>query len=401
MGDIMLIKQSEFIGMEGITHLCAGGETPMFKSHMNAVDRFFRDKLLGEEGRNRLEAVSLRCKEKVAKLFHVERDDIAFLSSTSEGINLLVHAIEWQPGDNIVVSDVEFPSDVLPWTKLKDRGVELRIVSSENWQTDLEALSLAMDDRTRIVALSYVSYFTGQRLPLKELSELVHNKGALLSLDVTHAAGVVPVEASYADIVVSSCYKWLMGVHGVGIFYWNRKRLPDLQPPFLGWHTPASMPDPKDPSIFIPRDDASRFTPGNETYIGVYILDNALDEMNKIGIPQIESHVLPLSTRIWDGLTEMGWDVITPELPQERAGNVSFLAEDVNAVTSALADEQVLIFGAYGGVGRARVSAHFYNSNDDVDRFFEVMKSIPVSRPIQSSIRDYSKAINVADTNGS
>ncbi len=161
----MLINPSEFIGLEGITHLCAGGETPMFKSHLDTVDRFFRDKLLGEEGRGKFEAVSYRCKEKVADLFHVKADDIAFLSSTSEGINLLVHALDWKPGDNIVVSDVEFPSDVLPWTRLKDRGVELRIVRNKDWKTELDALSEAMDDRTRLVALSHVSYFTGQRLP--------------------------------------------------------------------------------------------------------------------------------------------------------------------------------------------------------------------------------------------
>lgn len=379
----------EFIGMEGITHLCAGGETPMFSSHMEAVDRFFRDKLLGEEGRARLEAVSSRCKSKTAALLNVQAEDIAFLSSTSEGINLLVHALDWEEGDNIIVADVEFPSDVLPWTRLKDRGVDLRIIKTDNYRLDPDAIKAAMDDRTRLVALSYVSYFTGQRLPLGEISEIVHSRGALLSLDVTHAAGVVPVDASLADIVVSSCYKWLMGVHGVGIFYWNRERLPDLQPPFLGWHTPAIMPDADDPSIFTPRDDASRFTPGNETYIGVYILDNALDELNKIGISNIEAYVLRLSGRIHDGLKDMGWEVITPSAPNERAGNVCFLAEDVNQVTEALAEENVLIFGAYGGVGRARVSAHFYNTDKDVDRFFQIMKSIPVTKPGKSVVREY------------
>ena len=396
----MLINPSEFIGLEGITHLCAGGETPMFKSHLDTVDRFFRDKLLGEEGRGKFEAVSYRCKEKVADLFQVKADDIAFLSSTSEGINLLVHGLDWKPGDNIIVSDVEFPSDVLPWTRLKDRGVALRIVRNKDWRTELDALSEAMDDRTRLVALSHVSYFTGQRLPLKALSDMVHSHGALLSLDVTHSAGVVPVEAEYADIVVSSCYKWLMGVHGVGIFYWNRERLPDLQPPFVGWHTPALMPDANDPSSFIPRKDASRFTPGNETFVGVYILENALDELHKIGIPNIEAHVLRLSRLIWEGLTEMGWEVITPGAPEERAGNVCFMAEDVDAVTHALAAENVLIFGAYGGVGRARVSTHFYNTDADVDRFFEVMKTIPVTRPSNPVTRDFSKPIKGAEAIG-
>ena len=392
----MLIDQSEFIGTEGLTHLCTGGESPMLKTHGDAVHRFFEDKLLGEEGRRRLEVVSGECKEKVGRLFGVAADDIGFLTSTSEGINLLVYGLDWKPGDNVVVADVEFPSDVLPWTLLKKRGVELRIVENNNWRIDLDELDKAIDENTRVVNVSHVSYFTGQRLPLPELSDLVHRKNALLCLDVTHSAGAVPIEARYADFVVSSCYKWLMAVHGVGIFYWNRERVPELNPPFVGWHTPAFLPDWKEPSAYIPRADASRFTPGNETWIGVYILDNALDCLLGIGIDRIEDHVLRLSTRVWDGLTELGWEVITPRAPAERAGNVCFTAEDVNVVTQALEDQNVLIFGAYGGVGRARVSTHFYNTDSDVDRFLEVMRSIPVTRPAAKPGRDFSKAAGAA-----
>ena len=381
----MLIDPSKFIGTEGITHLCTGGESPMLKTHLDAVHRFSKDKLLGEEGRRLMEEVSLGCKEKVGRLFGVQANDIAFLTSTSEAINLLVYALDWNPGDNVVVADMEFPSDVLPWTLLKEQGVELKIVDNNNWRIDLESLDKAIDENTKVVNVSHVSFFTGQRLPLKELSEIVHRKNALLCLDVTHSAGVVPVEAQYADFVVSSCYKWLMAAHGVGIFYWNRERVPHLKPPFVGWHTPANMPDWKEPGAYVPRTDATRFTPGNETWIGVYILDNALDCLLGLGIEKIEEHALQLSGRVWKGLTDMGWEVITPVAPEERAGNVCFTASDVNVVTQALEAQNVLIFGAYGGVGRARVSTHFYNSHTDVDRFFDVMQDIPVTRPASNS----------------
>lgn len=387
----MLIDPSKFIGTDGITHLCTGGESPMLKTHLDAVHRFSKDKLLGEGGIARRLKVSEGCKEKVGRLFGVPATDIAFLSSASEAINLLVYALDWSPGDNVVVADVEFPSDVLPWTLLKEQEVELKIINNNKWHIDLDALDEAIDENTKVVNVSHVSYFTGQRLPLKELSEIVHRKNALLCLDVTHSAGVVPIEAQYADFVVSSCYKWLMATHGVGIFYWNRERVPNLKPPFVGWNTPASMPDWRDPSNYIPRKNATRFTPGNENWLGVYILDNALDCLLGIGIEKIEEHVLELSSRVWHGLTDMGWEVITPIAPEERAGNVCFTAADVNVVTKALEARDVLIFGAYGGVGRARVSTHFYNSHSDVDRLFEAMQEIPVTRPASKSIIDSSK----------
>ncbi|MBM3263830.1 MAG: aminotransferase class V-fold PLP-dependent enzyme [candidate division Zixibacteria bacterium] len=373
----MLISKSEFIGLEGLVHLCAGGETPMLKTHQDAVNRFFEDKIRGEESRDRFFDTSAEAKDKIGRLFGVPADDIAFLSSASEGVNLLVYALDWQAGDNVIVADVEFPSDLLPWTRLRDRGVEIRVIKNRNWQIDIADIAAQMDDRTRVVSISYVSYFTGQRIDLKKLSDLVRSSRAILSLDATHAAGAVPVEASLADIVVSSCYKWLMGVHGVGIFYWNRNRLPDLQPPFVGWHTGSMLSGWQDPTAFEPRPDAGRFEPGNESFISVYVLNNALDRLFDIGLDRIEDHVLRLSGRVWEGLAGMGWEMMTPRGREERAGNVCFMAEDVRAVTSALEARDILIWGSYGGVGRARVSTHFYNTDEDVDAFLSAMQTIP------------------------
>lgn len=375
----MLIPTSDFIGLDGLTHLCAGGETPVLKSHQDAVNRFFEDKAVGEESRSRFEAVSHGCKKKVGHLLGVDAGDIAFLASASEGVNLLAYALPWQSGDNVIVVDVEFPSDVLPWLRLQDRGVEVRVVKNRDWEIHLDDIDAAMDKRTRVVAVSHVGYFTGQRLPLDELSQLAHAKNALLHVDATHSAGAVPVDARYADTLVSSCYKWLLGVHGVGIFYWNRARLPDLQPPFVGWHTPLTIPDRLHPESYQPRPDAGRFEPGNQGFIGVYILDNALDRILAIGIPAIEQYILHLSGLVREGLDDMGWEMMTPREPHRRAGNVCFMAEDIKVVTTALEERGVLIWGSYGGVERARVSTHIYNTEEDVERFLQAMKDIPVT----------------------
>lgn len=373
----MLIPKSDFIGLEeGVVHLCAGGETPMLKSHQAAIERFLADKALGELSRERLEATYRRCKEKTARLLEVNPEEIAFLASSSAGINLVAHALDWQPGDNVVVCEVEFPSDVLPWTWLQKQGVELRLVSPRNWAIHLEDLAAAMDSRTRVVDISHVSYFTGQRLPLAQLSELVRARGALLVVDATHAAGAVPVQAGYADILVSSCYKWLLGVHGTAIFYWNQARLPDLEPPFLGWHSGLTVPDPQAPTDYSLKPGADRFVPDNPSFISLYILENALDQLLKIGISTIEAHVLALSGRVWEGLQQQGWELLTPHEPERRAGNVCFTAPNLEAITHSLAERGILVWGSYGRVGRIRVSTHLYNTEEDVERFLAAMREI-------------------------
>ncbi len=371
----MLVPKDDFIGLDDVVHLCAGGETPSLRSHQDAVARFFRDKARGDDGRQRFEETYLECKEKAGKLLNVSPEEIAFLSSTSEGVNLLAHALDWESGDNVVVADLEFPSDVLPWTRLERLGVELRLVRHRNWRVSVSDLESRIDSRTRVVAVSLVSFLTGQRQLLSELSQRVRSAGALLSVDATHAAGVVPVEAGLADILMSSCYKWLLGTHGVSVFYWNRSRLPDLEPPFLGWHTPASLTGWRHPTRYEPRPGAARFEAGNPSYISVYILDNALDYLSRVGVPEIESYVLGLSERVLRGLTELGLEIMTPSRPQERAGNVCFVAPRERAVMQWFEQRGIVI---WGDSRRIRVSTHLYNTADDVESLLETLKDCPL-----------------------
>jgi len=197
-----LIAKSEFVGLENITHLAAGGETPMLKSHRQAIDQFMIDKSRGEEARS-LEADMVElAREKCSRLFSVKPEEITFLSNASEGINNLAYGLEWRSGDNVVVVDVEFPSGLLPWTRFENLGVEVRVTRHKNWFVELEDIAALIDERTRVVCISHVSMFTGQRIDLESLSRLVRSSNALLLLDATHAAGVVPVDASLADIMV-------------------------------------------------------------------------------------------------------------------------------------------------------------------------------------------------------
>jgi selenocysteine lyase/cysteine desulfurase len=274
---------------------------------------------------------------------------------------------------------VEFPSEILPWTRLKEKGVDIRIVKNRDWYVSLRDIENAMDAHTKVVAISEVSYFTGQRLPLKELSRTVRSVGALLCVDSTHSAGVLPVEASDADILVASCYKWLLATHGVAVFYWNRERAAELDPPFLGWHSGVSIPDWQDPTAFTPRPDADRFEPGNHSFISAYILDNALDQILRIGATAIETHVLRLSGKLWEGLKQLGMEMMTPQDPEERAGNVCFMTPHIDAIVEWLDEKGIKVWGGYAGVGRVRVSTHLYNTEADVDQLLTALEALPPS----------------------
>ncbi len=371
-----LIPKSEFLGLQDCVHLAAGGETPMLKSHRQAVDQFMNDKSRGEFARDLEANMVEQARTKCAALFSVTPAEITFLSSASEGINNLAYGLNWQAGDNVIIVDVEFPSVILPWTRFEHLGVEVRVVKHKNWLIDLEDIAARIDARTRVVAISHVSMFTGQRIDLNALSKLVRSSNALLLLDATHAAGVVPVDARLADIMVSSCYKWMLGVHGAAIFYVNQETLPDFEPPFLGWNSPATHGGWQQPTRFTLQPSLHRFQPGNAGFISIYILDNALDHLLEIGIECIERHALDLSGSIHAAVGAMGFEVMTPGDETQRAGNLCFMADNVEKVRQQLEAQQILIWGAYAGFGRLRISTHLYNNSEDVERCISALQSV-------------------------
>ena len=185
----MLLDKNLFEGLDNTGHLSAGGETPMLHSHRDAFEKIMQHKARGEKARSLIHETLLNTREQCARMFNVDASDIVFLSSTSEGINIVAYGLDWKPGDNVVIADVEFGSGVYPWTLLQQQGVEIKIVRHKEWQIYIDDIAAQIDSNTRLVFMSHVSMFTGQRIPLQELADAVHQRGAALVLDATHAAG--------------------------------------------------------------------------------------------------------------------------------------------------------------------------------------------------------------------
>lgn len=369
-----LINRDEFVGLEGVAHLCAGGEAPMLRSGLAALENFARDKAGGMAGRERLFETYREAKYQLSWLVGRPLDDIAFLGSTSEGVNLVAQTTDWRPGDSVVVADSEFPSLIYPWTRLARVGVDLRIVKSRSGLVTLDDLRAAVDERTRVLAISQVSYRTGQRFNVPAAANIAWQAGARLLVDATHALGAVPVDANYCDYLVSSCYKWLFGAHGLGIFVVNRSRIPEVEPASLGWHSVAERGGPGAPTEVRLRPDADRLEAGNPAFPNIYVLRDALRRLAEVSERDAESHIATLASLIIAGLTDRGYPVVTPVDPSQRAGNVCFLSSDPTATVNRLAENNVLVWGSEG---RVRVSVHVYNGSADVERLFAALDELP------------------------
>lgn len=375
-----LVSKDDFLHASAAAHLCAGGETAILRNHQDVVARFFQQKSEGMTGREEgLMGTLERCRARAAALLGVDAADIAFLDSATDGVNQLAAGLDWRAGDNVVVEDIEYPSDIYPWTRLEPLGVTVRIARQWGEEPTLERLAAAMDERTRVLSISQVSFLTGRRYRLEDLRALADRFGALLSVDATHAAGVVPVPAHSADVLVSSCYKFLLGVHGAAIFYRNPQRLADLPPQTIGWHSITGARSIVAPAAYRLAPDATRFEAGNPPFMALAILDNALAYLEAVGIERIEQHVLALGGKLHRALRDRGLTLLTPEEPARRGPNICFAWPEPAALVRALEERGVLV---WGGDGRIRVSFHLYNDETDIERLLAALDDVIQGQPI-------------------
>lgn len=366
-----LIPKDRFIGGDQRAYLLTAGEGLAPVEVLDATRRYFADKSNGTPGRQAQEAVERECRAGLAALLGVEPDEVGLLGSASEGINAVYALVDWRPGDNVVVpvDDLEFPSVILPALRRERDGVEVRRVPHEEWDIRPEEIAALVDERTRLVVLSHVSYRTGTRIDLERAAALVRerNPDAILAVDATQSLGVVPVPARACDFLVATACKWLLGPHGVGVFFWNRQRRPDAEPASIGWY--SVVDDLQFPYDLKP--DAARFELGGPNMLGIYALNEGVRLLNEVGAERIERHVLALGGRLLDRLAPLGLPLMTPPDPTRRAGIVAWADPDCAATARRLAAQDIAVSGSSG---RIRAAVHLYTSADEVDRLGRAMR---------------------------
>jgi selenocysteine lyase/cysteine desulfurase len=365
------LDKADFRGLDGIAHLAAGGETPPLRRHSAAAERFLADKALGMPGRDRFFAVIATLRERLARLLGgVPAADIGLLASASQGLYAAAAGIDWRPGDNVVTALSEFPSVLHACSPMQ--GVELRAVGAEAVPT-LDEIRAAADRRTRVLAVSHVSYLTGARHDLAALRAIADRVGARLVVDASHALGVVAVDGALCDVVVSCAYKWLLGCHGIGLFYVNGRRWPDLAAPWMGWHSLRHEEDWRQRVPAAPKPTMERFEAGNPAFLPGYLLAEGTGTLLAAGVAAIEGHVAPLAGALRDGLVRLGLPVLTPAPALARAGNVCFATGRSMVLEQALREKGVI---TWGGDGRLRLSVHGFNDEGDIARALDALRGL-------------------------
>ncbi|MEJ2344478.1 MAG: aminotransferase class V-fold PLP-dependent enzyme [Gammaproteobacteria bacterium] len=362
---------SEFRLEDGLIYLNHAAVSPWPLCTTDAVRSFAKDNLLhGSQGYLKWLSVETQLREQLRWLINApSADDIALLKSTSEGLSVVAHGLEWKSGDNVVIPAHEFPSNRIVWESLAPMGVEVRQVDIAAAETPEAAIAARIDGRTRLLSVSSVHYATGLRLNLEELGNVCRSSGVLFCVDAIQSLGAVPfdVQSAAADFVVADGHKWMMGPEGVALFYTRPEAREHLTLRQFGWHMVEHCGD-FDRDEWQPATSARRFECGSPNMLGIHALHASLSVLQEVGIETVSRKVREHSIYLLEKIHKHS-DTLQPvtQGPEARlAGIVTFRHRTADpAVLYAYLQERGVMCAQRGG--GIRFSPHFYIQRRQLD----------------------------------
>ncbi len=366
----------EFPVTQKLNYLDHAGVSPLSLRVKSAIDKFISEATQGgafyyPKWTQQIVATRQSC----ASLINARPDEIAFIRSTSHGLSIVASGLEWKSGDNVLIHEKEFPSNIYPWQNLQRKGVIIKVIPSRDGRIDTSDIAGLIDARTRLLAISSVQFANGFRIDLKEIGNLCRNKKILLCVDAIQSLGVIRMDVKEfnIDFLSADAHKWLLGPEGVGIFYCKRELAEQVRPPLIGWKSMKNEVDFDHPDFSL-KSDASRFEEGSMNLLGIFGLGATLDLLFEVGIAQVEERVLSLGDLIIREAKLRGFSILSPNERKKRGGNITIAgAFDPLQARDMLRERHIMVNCRGGGL---RISPHFYNSEEEISVLFQNLDHI-------------------------
>ncbi|MBD7978839.1 aminotransferase class V-fold PLP-dependent enzyme [Serpens gallinarum] len=374
----MLDLQEEFPQPDGLRYLNHAAVAPWPKRAALAVQAFAQQNCqIGARDYPDWLQVETRLRERLQRLLNApSRNDIALVKNTSEALSFVAFGLDWRAGDQVVISDEEFPSNRVVWQALAPQGVELIQVSLACPDPEA-ALLAACGPRTRLLSISSVQYASGLHLDLPRLGQGCDSRGVLLCVDAIQQLGALPfdVQASHCAFAMADGHKWLLGPEGLGVFYCRSDLRDQLKLHEYGWHM---LEHPSDylRQDWQPARSARRFECGSPNMLGAMALEASLSLLEDIGMVNVSHALNDRITYLQEGLLRIpGITLHSPRNPQRRAGIVNFTltGHQQAELFKRLTAEQVVCAQRGAGI---RLSPHFYTADRVLDETLTLLSQL-------------------------
>ena len=364
-------RRHDFPTLSGITYLNTAAESIPPRCTGEAIEAYWRDKLRGMKGRDGHFAAVEACREVSARMIGLATNEVSFCSCSSEAYNLLASALQLGAGDEVVVTDLDFPAGVTPWLRAVETPT-LRLWKAVDGALGVGDLALLLSERTRLVQVSLVSFYNGHRIDWQPFHDTVRRlaPNAVISVDITQALGRVVLDCVGADILISSTHKWTLGIHGGCIIGIPERNAEKLTTKAGGWfHLSNAFESDRFQRAEI-RVGAPSFSVGMPNFVSLYALDASLRYLKGVGIEAIAAHADPIVAKIHEGLLALAVRPMSPPQPECPTGILAFQHPNTAAIHDALIKENIHVMHH---AGRIRVAVHGYNTGDDADRLLQCL----------------------------
>jgi cysteine desulfurase/selenocysteine lyase len=316
----------------------------------------------------------------LSQLIGAKPEEIALTQSTGHGINIAANCLDLHKGEKVLLSEKEFPSNVYPWLNLRRKGIEVQFIPSKNGCFDIEAFRRAIDRRTKVLAISFVQFYNGFRNDLEILSEMCRENGIYFFVDGSQGVGAIEINVLKTPIDMLACCgsKWLLSPIGTGFMYISERLLPRIDPANVGWmsflkeETTGIFEHLTDYDFHLPID-ARKFEVGSPPCIHLSAFQKSLELILEIGVKSIQTHITGLLDYLIDFLHSRGYDILSSLEPQHRSTILSFTTQNMLSVHRKLREHKIFTSVREGGI---RISPHFYNTSQDIDRLIEALQLI-------------------------
>jgi len=348
----------------------------------------------------------------VARLIHAHEDEIALVESTTHGLALAANAIPLEPGDRVLMPDLEFMQVAIPWLQKKrlqnkNGGIEIDLIPNRKGEILIDDIAARITPRTRVVTVSTVQWSHGYRLDLAALSHLCRERNIWLVADAIQQIGAIPFDVRETPVDFLACggHKWLNAPFGCGFLYISRDALPRLNPPLAGYlsvetppggwgeyfQTPNILPTGKPSAGNSSTSDSQtagfHYTPQARRYehgsTANYPGAASIKLIEELGQTNIADHIYKLTDRLIAGLDALNIEVVTPRARENRSGIITFsvgTAEDNVRLMNQLLEAKILVSVRYtANVGGIRTSCHLYNNDEDIDALLAEVKKLVTS----------------------
>lgn len=383
MYDIQRLRREEFPHADGLTYLNHAGISPLpqrtARKAQWVVEQLSRDpnRFFMQDGMPAM----LELPNAAAR--HVNAaapGEIVPITSTVGALNAVAQAVEWRPGDNVIFCDLEFPSNAFPWLSLAREGVTARCATAEGGTLSVDSLEAHADERTRLVAVSAVQFFSGARADLAALGRFCRERGIIFAVDAIQSIGHIPIDvrAMNIDVLATGGMKSLLALPGAGFMYVRDAVAETLRPRAIGSNATVNYMHWLAYDLTL-QPGAARFWAGTPNVPGLFAVLSSLELLQELDVAAIDAHTSDLSRRAAGLLAQHGQTVITP--PEAIGPIVTFhsplSSEATDKLVMALAERNVAVAKHLDAAGAPyiRLSFHCYNTPEEIDRFMEVFQA--------------------------